>query len=110
MQHNVRPEDIIGRLAGDEFIAILPGVELETDGLKVVKRILRAVEKPIEIGKGVCASVTASIGLSRFPIDGTTSDALISRSDLAMYRAKENGGNAYDLAPADHIRNSRGNR
>jgi chemotaxis family two-component system sensor kinase Cph1 len=109
MQHLVRPEDIVGRLGGDEFIVILPGLKLETDALKVVERVLRAVEKPLEIANGVRVSVTASIGLSRFPVDGTTSEALISRSDMAMYRVKESGGNAFELCRADDIKNGRGN-
>jgi diguanylate cyclase (GGDEF)-like protein len=105
----VRPQDIVGRLGGDEFIVILPGLKLETDALKVVARILRAVEKPIEIENGVRATVTASIGLSRFPVDGTSSEALISRSDMAMYRVKELGGNAFELCRADDIKDSRDN-
>jgi diguanylate cyclase (GGDEF)-like protein len=108
MQHIVRPEDIVGRLGGDEFIVILPGLKLETDALKVVERILRAVEKPLEIDNGVRVRITASIGLSRFPVDSTTSEALISRSDMAMYRVKGIGGNAFELCRADDIKDSRG--
>jgi chemotaxis family two-component system sensor kinase Cph1 len=101
MQHMVRPEDIVGRLGGDEFIVILPGLKLETDALKVVERILRAVEKPLAIDNGIHVSVTASIGLSRFPVDGSTSETLISRSDVAMYRVKASGGNAFELCGKD---------
>jgi hypothetical protein len=43
-------------------------------------------------------NVTASIGLSRYPVDGTSSEALISRSDMAMYRVKGSGGNAFDYS------------
>jgi chemotaxis family two-component system sensor kinase Cph1 len=109
MQHIVRPEDIVGRLGGDEFIVILPGLKLETDALKVVERILGAVEKPLEIDNGVRVSVTASIGLSRFPVDGTTSEALISRSDMAMYRVKGSGGNAFELCRAADIKDRKDN-
>jgi len=109
MQHMVRPGDIVGRLGGDEFIVILPGLKLGTDALKVVERILRAVEKPVEIDNGVRVIVTASIGLSRFPVDGTTSEALISRSDMAMYCVKGSGGNAFELCRVDDIKDSRDN-
>jgi diguanylate cyclase (GGDEF)-like protein len=101
MQHQVRSEDSVGRLGGDEFIIILPGLSLEENVLEVVRRILRTVEKPIEIEGGVTVNVTASIGLSRYPVDGTTSEALISRSDTAMYRVKGTGGNAFELFRAD---------
>jgi diguanylate cyclase (GGDEF)-like protein len=90
-------------LGGDEFIIILPGLSLETNVLKVVERILRTVEEPIEIEPEVRVNLTASIGLSRYPIDGTTSEALISRSDMAMYRVKGSGGNAFDLFRADDV-------
>ncbi|MGD0135905.1 MAG: diguanylate cyclase [Bryobacteraceae bacterium] len=101
MQHQVRSEDCVGRLGGDEFIIILPGLSLDTNVLKVVERILRTVEEPIEIEGGARVNVTASIGLSRYPVDGTSSEALISRSDMAMYRVKGSGGNAFDLSRAD---------
>jgi diguanylate cyclase (GGDEF)-like protein len=104
MQHQVRSEDCVGRLGGDEFIIIQPGLNLETKVLKVVERILRTVEEPIEIEAGVRVNVTASIGLSRYPVDGTTSEALISRSDMAMYRVKGSGGNAFDLFRADDVK------
>jgi diguanylate cyclase (GGDEF)-like protein len=108
VQYVVRPGDIVDRLGGDEFIVILPGLELETDALKVVERILRAVEKPLEIDNGIRVRVTASIGLSRFPVDSTTSEALISRSDMAMYRVKGSGGNAFELSQAGDIEDKPG--
>jgi len=104
MQHQVRSEDCVGRLGGDEFIIILPGLSLETNVLKVVERILRTVEEPIEIEAGVRVNVTASIGLSRYPVDGSSSEALISRSDMAMYRVKGSGGNAFDLFRSDDVK------
>jgi len=104
MQHKVRSEDCVGRLGGDEFIIILPGLSLGANVLEVVGRILRAVERPIEMGGETRVNVTASIGLSRYPVDGTTSEALISRSDMAMYRAKGSGGNAFDLVRADEAK------
>ena len=105
MQHQVRSEDCVGRLGGDEFIIILPGLSLDSNVLKVVERILQTVEEPIEIEAGASVNVTASIGLSRYPVDGTSSEALISRSDMAMYRVKGSGGNAFDLFRADNVKN-----
>jgi two-component system, chemotaxis family, sensor kinase Cph1 len=102
MQDQVRSDDCVGRFGGDEFIIILPsGPGMETAVLKLVGGILRAVEEPIEIDSGARVNVTASIGLSRYPIDGTSSDVLISRSDVAMYGIKRGGGNAFELYRAD---------
>jgi chemotaxis family two-component system sensor kinase Cph1 len=105
MQDQVRSGDYVGRLGGDEFVILLPsGAGMETAVLKVVERILRAVEEPIEIDSGVLVNVTASIGLSRYPIDGTSSEVLITRSDAAMYRIKRGGGNAFELFRADVVK------
>jgi two-component system, chemotaxis family, sensor kinase Cph1 len=102
MQYQVRSDDCVGRLGGDEFIIILPsGPHMETAVLTIVRRILSAVQEPIEIDSGAHVNVTASIGLSRYPIDGTTSEVLISRSDNAMYGSKRGGGNAFELFRAD---------
>ena len=103
MQNQVRSDDCVGRLGGDEFIIILPsGPDIETAVLKVVGRIPRAVGEPIEIHSGVHVNVTASIGPSRYPIDGTSSEVLINRSDAAMYRTKRGGGNAFELFRPDN--------
>ena len=97
MQHQVRSEDIVGRLGGDEFIIILLGVRPENDLMQTVARILRSVEEPLGIEDEPHIQISASIGLSRYPIDGTTSEVLVSRSDMAMYRVKRGGGNACEV-------------
>jgi diguanylate cyclase (GGDEF)-like protein len=104
MADQLRSDDCVGRLGGDEFVIILPsGPDIEAAVLRIVGRILRAVEEPIQIDSGARVNVTASIGLSRYPIDGTSSEVLISRSDAAMYRIKQGGGNAFELFRDDHI-------
>jgi diguanylate cyclase (GGDEF)-like protein len=103
MLHQLRARDIVGRLGGDEFVAILPELSLEADGLEVIGRILRAVGEPLEIENGISVDITASIGLSRYPADGATGELLIRRSDMAMYRVKGSGGNAFELSRADDV-------
>lgn len=97
MKNQLRPGDVVGRLGGDEFIVLLLGVPAEADVSAAVARILGAIEEPMELGPGTRVSVTASIGLSRYPQDGTTSEVLVRQSDMAMYRAKRSGGNAVEL-------------
>jgi two-component system, chemotaxis family, sensor kinase Cph1 len=107
IQHQLRPEDFVGRLGGDEFVVILPGLRLETDLLKVVSRILSAVEKPLKVKSDETVAVTASIGASWYPVDGTTAELLIGHSDKAMYRVKAGGGNAFELSRTDSVGDNR---
>ena len=99
MQRQVRAEDSVGRLGGDEFIVILIDLGSDTDTavFRTASRILRAVAEPLGLGTGAPIDITASIGLSRYPSDGTTADMLLSRSDMAMYRVKRGGGNGLEL-------------
>jgi diguanylate cyclase (GGDEF)-like protein len=101
LTHQVRNQDFVGRFGGDEFILILPGLQLEAEVLQVVARILRAIEEPLEIGQDRSLNITASVGLSRYPVDGASSEMLISRSDTAMYRVKRSGGNAFEVYQSD---------
>jgi diguanylate cyclase (GGDEF)-like protein len=90
----VRAEDFVGRLGGDEFVAVIPGAN-DAYAFKAAARILRAIQEPLNLpASDMPLKVTASIGLSRYPADGTTTSELLSRSDIAMYRVKVKGGNA----------------
>jgi diguanylate cyclase (GGDEF)-like protein len=98
MQHQVRNEDVVGRLGGDEFVIILSGAQAESDLSAMIERILRAINEPMRIEDTSTINITASIGISRYPVDGVSSDALLSRSDAVMYQVKRSGGNAFDLS------------
>ncbi len=86
----VRDEDTVARLGGDEFILLLPDASTAEDVVGVAKKILESVRKPIRIDESELF-VTASIGISLYPDDGTDPDALVKNADTAMYRAKEQG-------------------
>jgi diguanylate cyclase (GGDEF)-like protein/PAS domain S-box-containing protein len=92
----LRAEDTAARLGGDEFILLLPragdGVAVE----QVAQKILERVRGPIGL-QGETVFVTGSIGISRFPEDGTDPETLLRNADIAMYRAKEQGGNCSEL-------------
>jgi len=82
----LRESDTIARLGGDEFGVLLPTGNEDRIG-EVVRKILRAIEQPIE-AEGQWLDVGASIGIARFPEHGDKPDTLISRADVAMYLAK----------------------
>jgi diguanylate cyclase (GGDEF)-like protein/PAS domain S-box-containing protein len=90
----VREEDTIARLGGDEFAVILEHLSRPRDAAPTAKKILRALTRPFLLG-GHRASVTASVGIVVYPVDGDSVETLLRRADRAMYRAKKGGGNEY---------------
>lgn len=92
----LRPEDTVARPGGDEFMVMLGELDDERDAVLVAERIIDSFRRPFPVD-GRELVLTASVGISIFPEDGDTPDALIKNADLAMYRAKEQGKNAYQL-------------
>ncbi|MGU3663845.1 putative bifunctional diguanylate cyclase/phosphodiesterase [Methylobacterium sp. A49B] len=76
------------RLGGDEIAAVLPDHGAETSAL--IQEAQDTIRQPIELDQGVF-NVTASIGLARFPADGTSAGELIKCADIALYQAKRLG-------------------
>jgi len=92
----LRAEDTIARMGGDEFAVLLPGIEQPEAAVKVAQKLLDSLAQPVEID-GQELFATGSIGISLYPIDGEDTQALLKHADIAMYRAKEQGGNGYYL-------------
>lgn len=94
LKSTLRESDTIARVGGDEFVAVIRDARSPESVEKTVRKVLSAVAKPIEVA-GEQRKVSASIGISRFPDDGMTTDELIRRADEAMYRAKREAGNRF---------------
>lgn len=93
LKNCVKKDDIVSRYGGDEFVIILNNMDKEESAL-LVNRIINEISKPILIeGREVYA--TTSIGISFYPLDGTTVETLIKNADAAMYKAKCNGRNNF---------------
>jgi diguanylate cyclase (GGDEF)-like protein/PAS domain S-box-containing protein len=93
----LRGSDIISRLGGDEFTVILPGIPGSEEAAKVAQKICDAIMQPFTLQQHT-VSVTTSIGISLYPIDGQESDILVNNADAAMYRAKQGGKNQYQFS------------
>jgi diguanylate cyclase (GGDEF)-like protein len=94
LRNAVRETDTVSRLGGDEFTLLLTGIRHEDDVLAVAKQLMEALRQPFNI-QNQEFYVTASMGISVFPDDGTDAETLLKNSDTAMYRAKEHGRDNY---------------
>lgn len=90
----LRKVDTLARLGGDEFVMIIPELAKESSIVNVAQKILISFEAPFMVS-GRNLHITASIGISTYPIDGFNISALLRNADLAMYQAKEQGGNQF---------------
>jgi diguanylate cyclase (GGDEF)-like protein/PAS domain S-box-containing protein len=96
MKEALRDGDTLARIGGDEFVVVMVDLEKIEDSEPVLKRLLRAVAKPVILGDAVM-QVSASIGVTLYPQDGADADQLIRHADEAMYIAKLAGKNRYHL-------------
>jgi len=90
---SVRDSDIVGRLSGDEFIVIVPGIGSPTEAIGLAGRIVDGVRAPLQLA-GERFTPSLSIGIAYSADTPTTADELLAQADSAMYRAKveERGG------------------
>ncbi len=102
IQGLLRAEDTLARLGGDEMVLLMGGLREPDDCLPALQRVLDTIRQPVALPQGA-AQVSASMGLSIFPLDGDTPDLLLRRADHAMYEAKQSGKNQcrrFRAAPA----------
>jgi diguanylate cyclase (GGDEF)-like protein len=92
----LRKSDTVARMGGDEFLLILPEMHQPQDAIQTAERILTALSTPFHL-EGYEVNLTTSIGISFFPDDGDDVNTLVKNADIAMYKAKEKGGNDYHL-------------
>lgn len=94
----LRPQDRIGRLGGDEFLVICPGVRVEEDALDIAGRLRAELDRPLDLD-GRALKVTASVGVA-LGARGVTADELVAAADVAMYQAKHDRGGPPVYLPA----------
>jgi diguanylate cyclase (GGDEF)-like protein/PAS domain S-box-containing protein len=90
LRRAVRPGDTLSRFGGDEFVAILEGVQSADDAGQVADRILEILREPVMLTGGHEVVATMSMGLA-LSEDDMSRDDLLHDADVAMYRAKERG-------------------
>ncbi|HEY7816993.1 MAG TPA: diguanylate cyclase, partial [Vicinamibacteria bacterium] len=95
IRDNVKEGDVVARLGGDEFAVLLTKVD-EKRALSAAQRLLEALVPPARLGDYEIV-VTASIGICLYPEHGETAEEILQRADKAMYRAKLNGRDGFEL-------------
>lgn len=96
----VREGDTVARFGGDEFTLLIPKIENIEDAAKIALKINETLKIPFFVNERELF-VTTSIGVSIFPADGSDPETLVRNADTAMYRAKEQGRDNYQLYAAD---------
>ncbi|WP_395699048.1 putative bifunctional diguanylate cyclase/phosphodiesterase [Aquabacterium sp.] len=90
----LRGSDALSRLGGDEFLALQVDAQDADHVAALARRLLEAVAEPLPL-QGLEVHGGASIGIALYPDDGNDFDSLMKKADIAMYRAKSAGRNAF---------------
>ncbi len=100
LQSQTRGGDLACRYGGEEFAIIMPGAALDAS-VQRARQLHAAIlaTRFRHLGR-LLGTVTASIGVAAFPLHGESWDAVLREADQALYRAKRNGRNRLDVAPA----------
>ena len=105
IRSQVRETDTVGRLGGDEFTVLIDRFNDEEEPEAIARSILKAFSEPLMI-RDREVFVDASIGIALVTVDVRESGELLRRADIAMYRAKETGGQSvaiFDDEMGEHL-------
>jgi diguanylate cyclase (GGDEF)-like protein/PAS domain S-box-containing protein len=94
------PDQLLARVGGDEFLALVTGPTAQQDSTALACRMLAALAEPVRVD-GRELLVRASIGVVDGPAGELSRAEVLRSADITMYRAKAAGGNRYELADAD---------
>lgn len=96
LRQNIREEDTLSRLGGDEFTVIQEDISGPTDAAILAQKLIDMTRVPLVI-QGHTFYLSNSIGISIYPQDGLSCELLLKCADAAMYRAKEEGRNNFQF-------------
>ncbi|KTC41868.1 diguanylate cyclase [Pseudomonas sp. ABAC21] len=100
LKEQLRDIDTVARLGGDEFIILLPGLQNASDADYLANKLLACFTQPFQAGEHEFF-ISASIGTSLYPEDGTDVATLVKNADAAMYRSKAKGRNRVESYTSD---------
>lgn len=100
LQSLVQSDGLVARLGGDEFAILQSSVVSDVQVSELSAKIVMSMSEPILLN-GHNLLVGASIGIATFPTQGENAEALLGNADLALYKAKKSGGNAFRVFDAE---------
>jgi diguanylate cyclase (GGDEF)-like protein/PAS domain S-box-containing protein len=95
MRNEVRGNNLAARLGGDEFAVVLTEDVTPNEVNEFAARLIDIISAPYEMGDDLRLVIGASIGIALSPGDGDTSEELMRNADMALYRAKAEGGGVH---------------
>ncbi|WP_437880820.1 PAS domain S-box protein [Pseudomonas sp. LRF_L74] len=99
MKASVRANDLVSRLAGDEFVIIAPSLESTEAAQRLGETLCQAMAQPFAINGKAEVKVGVSVGIAfNQPSEQLTIDAVLAKADQAMYEAKRKGRSTYHFA------------
>lgn len=98
LQRSVRSEDLVARLAGDEFVVTLENLREPEEAVRIARKLLKELQEPLQLGSQ-WLTPAASVGIALYPGDGDSAATLLSAADDAMYEAKRRGRHGYAFRP-----------
>lgn len=93
IRNSARSEDIVGRFGGEEFVAFLPGADLESARTFAIRVRLAVAAEALQTSSGNAVEVTISAGVASIPADAPDLQSAISAADERLYEAKRTGRN-----------------
>jgi diguanylate cyclase (GGDEF)-like protein len=96
----IKPEDMITRFGGDEFVVLQTATKRRQHAKSLAQRLAKALDRPFEID-GHRMDIGASIGIAMAPKDGTDADQILKKADMALYAAKNGGRGSHRFFAAE---------
>ncbi len=100
LKEQIRKDDTVARIGGDEFLMLLAPIDSPDAAAAVARKLITLLRRPYAGTRGEIA-LTVSIGISVCPDDGTVAEDLVRQADTAMYMAKQDGRNTFRFYAAD---------
>ena len=96
LRASLRRSDTVARMGGDEFVVMLEDIHTVYEAERITQKLVDAIRQPITINNEV-HSITASVGICIYPERAEDEETLLRNADAAMYYAKADGRNSYQL-------------